>query len=115
MSPRGRRLRGPQCSSRRNGAHRWCLGAVGRAATQIARWKKTRVIASTNSDNPSNADALINTTTHDLDREVHALTEGRGADLVLDAVGGPGGGPSTASHPETRSPANRRNVVYILR
>jgi len=73
-------------------------GAVGRAATQIAHWKKARVIgASTNSDNPSKADVLINTTTHDLDREVHALTDGRGADLVLDAVGGPMFEPSLKS------------------
>ena len=65
-------------------------GAVGRAATQIARWKKALVIgASTHSDNPSRADAIINTATHDLPREVRALTSGKGADLVLDAVGGP--------------------------
>jgi NADPH2:quinone reductase len=65
-------------------------GAVGAAATQIAHWKKARVIgASTRSDNPSKADAMINTTTQDLPREVRALTSGRGADLVLDAVGGP--------------------------
>jgi NADPH:quinone reductase-like Zn-dependent oxidoreductase len=64
-------------------------GAVGSAATQIAHWKKARVIgASTKSDNPSKADALINTTTHDLTQEVRALTDGKGADLALDAVGG---------------------------
>ena len=46
-------------------------GAVGRAATQIAHWKKARVIgASTHSSNPSNADAIINTTTNDLPEEV---------------------------------------------
>ena len=65
-------------------------GAVGRAATQIARWKKARVLgSSTKSENPSGADALINTTTHDLASETRALTNGQGADLVLDAVGGP--------------------------
>src|SRR5216117_496705 len=64
-------------------------GAVGRAATQIARWKKALVIgASTHLDNPSRADAIINTATQDLPREVRALTSGKGADLVLDAVGG---------------------------
>lgn len=73
-------------------------GAVGRAATQIAHWKKARVIgASTHSDNPSNADALINTTTHDLDQEARALTDRKGADLVLDAVGGPMFEPSLKS------------------
>ncbi|HZZ17607.1 MAG TPA: zinc-binding alcohol dehydrogenase family protein [Candidatus Sulfotelmatobacter sp.] len=65
-------------------------GAVGRAATQIAHWKKTRVIgASRHSDNPSKADAVVNTATSDLAEEVRKLTEGKGVDLVLDAVGGP--------------------------
>ena len=65
-------------------------GAVGRAATQIAHWKQARVIgAATNSANPSKADAVINTTTQELDREVRALTGGKGVDLILDAVGGP--------------------------
>jgi NADPH:quinone reductase-like Zn-dependent oxidoreductase len=65
-------------------------GAVGRAATQIAHWKKARVIgASRHSDNPSKADAVINTATSDLAQEIRAITGGKGVDLVLDAVGGP--------------------------
>jgi NADPH2:quinone reductase len=65
-------------------------GAVGRAATQIAHWRKARVLgASTTSDNPSGADAIINTKTQDVGREVRALTDGTGVDLVLDTVGGP--------------------------
>ncbi len=73
-------------------------GAVGRAATQIAHWKKALVIgASTNLDNPSRADAIINTATQDLPWEVRALTSGKGADLVLDAVGGPMFEPSLKS------------------
>lgn len=64
-------------------------GAVGRAATQIAHWKKARVIgAARSSDNPSGADAIIDITKQDLVAEVRALTDGQGADLVLDAVGG---------------------------
>lgn len=64
-------------------------GAVGRAATQIAHWKQARVIgASRSSENPSGADAIIDTTTQDLAAEVKALTGGKGADLALDAVGG---------------------------
>ncbi|MCK9539267.1 quinone oxidoreductase family protein [Dokdonella sp.] len=64
-------------------------GAVGRAATQIAHWKKARVIgASRSSDNPSGADAIIDTTQQDLVAEVRALTDGKGADLALDVVGG---------------------------
>jgi NADPH:quinone reductase len=65
-------------------------GAVGRAATQIAHWKKARVIgADTNANNPSGADAIIDTAERDLPQEVRALTSGKGVDLVLDAVGGP--------------------------
>ncbi len=64
-------------------------GAVGRAATQIAHWKQARVIgASRSMDNPSGADAIIDTTRQDLSAEVKALTDGKGADLALDAVGG---------------------------
>ncbi len=65
-------------------------GAVGRAATQIAHWKQARVIgASTHDDNPSQADVLVNTQTHDLAAEARAWTGGKGADVVLDTVGGP--------------------------
>lgn len=64
-------------------------GAVGRAATQIAHWKKARVIgAARSTDNPSGADAIIDTTRQDLATEVKALTGGKGADLALDVVGG---------------------------
>ncbi|HEY2139766.1 MAG TPA: zinc-binding alcohol dehydrogenase family protein [Chthoniobacterales bacterium] len=64
-------------------------GAVGRAATQIAHWKKAHVIgAARHSDNPAKADAVVNTATDDLAQEVRSLTGGKGADLVLDAVGG---------------------------
>jgi NADPH:quinone reductase-like Zn-dependent oxidoreductase len=65
-------------------------GAVGRAATQIAHWRGARVIgASISLENPSGADALIDTTKQDLASEALNLTEGKGVDLVLDAVGGP--------------------------
>jgi NADPH:quinone reductase len=64
-------------------------GAVGRAATQIANWKKARVIgADTKSDPLPSAIAVINTKTENLPERVRALTAGRGADAVLDAVGG---------------------------
>jgi NADPH:quinone reductase len=73
-------------------------GAVGRAATQIAHWKKARVIgADVRSDNPSKADAVINATTANLSVEVRRLTSGKGADLVLDTVGGPMFEPSLKS------------------
>jgi NADPH:quinone reductase-like Zn-dependent oxidoreductase len=44
--------------------------------------------ASTHSNNPSNADAIINSTTNDLPGEVRALTSGKGVELVFDTVGG---------------------------
>jgi NADPH:quinone reductase len=73
-------------------------GAVGRAATQIAHWKGAKVIgASTSTHNPSGADAVVSTIDSELDKEVRLLTEGKGADLVLDAVGGPLFGPALRS------------------
>lgn len=65
------------------------LGAVGRAATQIAHWKKANVIGADISEKPSEADVLINTKAKDLPLEVKALTDGKGADLAIDTVGGP--------------------------
>lgn len=65
------------------------LGAVGRAATQIAHWKKAKVIGADISDKSSDVDAFVNTKNKELPVEVKALTNGKGADLVFDAVGGP--------------------------
>jgi NADPH:quinone reductase len=62
-------------------------GAVGRAATQIAQWKGARVIPAIRAKGPV-AEGTIDTQTHDIPRAVRDLTGGRGADLVLDAVGG---------------------------
>ncbi|HEX4079556.1 MAG TPA: zinc-binding alcohol dehydrogenase family protein [Rhizomicrobium sp.] len=64
-------------------------GAVGRAVTQIARWKGARVIGADIANRSSVADVFINTREKDLMSEVHAVTGGRGADLAYDAVGGP--------------------------
>jgi NADPH:quinone reductase-like Zn-dependent oxidoreductase len=64
-------------------------GAVGRAATQIANWRKARVLAAVRSSNPvPGASAAINTTTEDLRARVFELTENKGADVVFDTVGG---------------------------
>jgi NADPH:quinone reductase len=63
-------------------------GAVGRAATQIAHWRGARVIGACRSvGSPSEADAMLDAACAEFDKEVRALTEGRGADLVLDTVG----------------------------
>jgi NADPH2:quinone reductase len=65
------------------------LGAVGRAAIQIAHWRKARVIGADIFDKASEADAFVNAKSKDLPVEVKALTDGKCVDLVLDAVGGP--------------------------
>jgi NADPH:quinone reductase len=63
-------------------------GAVGRAATQIAHWKGARVIGvCRNTAGATEADALVDIACGELDKEVRALTGGKGADLVLDTVG----------------------------
>ena len=65
-------------------------GAVGQAATQIANWKRARVIgADTRSDPIPGTDSVVNTKTEDLRERVLELTAGRGVDAVFDAVGGP--------------------------
>jgi len=65
-------------------------GAVGQAATQIANWKKARVLgAGRGSAAIPGAAAVIDTTGEDLRARVLALTDGRGADVVFDTVGGP--------------------------
>lgn len=64
-------------------------GAVGRAAIQIARWRKARVIGADRHDAASDADAFVNVQSKDLPVEVMAWTDGKGVDLVLDTVGGP--------------------------
>lgn len=63
-------------------------GAVGQAATQIARWKMARVIGAVISGESPGADAVVNTKSQDLAATVKALTDGKGADVVLDTVGG---------------------------
>jgi NADPH:quinone reductase len=65
-------------------------GAVGQAATQIANWKKARVIgADTSSDPIPGTESVVNTKTEDLRERVLELTSGRGVDAVLNTVGGP--------------------------
>jgi NADPH:quinone reductase len=65
-------------------------GAVGQAATQIANWKKARVIgADTKSDPIPGTQAVVNTRSEDLRERVLELTAGKGVDAVFDTVGGP--------------------------
>ena len=63
-------------------------GQVGQAATAIARWRgATPIVASRR--RPAGATHFIDTSSSDLREAVLELTDGRGADMVLDAVGGP--------------------------
>jgi len=64
-------------------------GAVGQAATQIANWRKARVLGAARTSNPiPDVAAVINTTTEDVRERIFELTKGKGADAVFDTVGG---------------------------
>jgi NADPH:quinone reductase-like Zn-dependent oxidoreductase len=65
-------------------------GAVGQAATQIANWKKARVIgADITSDPIPGTEAVVNTKSEDLRQRVLELTAGKGVNAVFNTVGGP--------------------------
>ncbi len=61
------------------------LGAVGRAASQIAHWRGAKVLGADRSD----AAAVLNTSDPTWVDQVREFGGGRGVDLVLDTVGGP--------------------------
>jgi NADPH2:quinone reductase len=64
-------------------------GMVGQAATQIASWKGARVIGATLGGEPvAGAAAVIDSSKGDLRERVFELTNGKGADMVFDTVGG---------------------------
>jgi NADPH:quinone reductase len=64
-------------------------GAVGQAATQIAKWKGARVLGADRRPDPiPGADIVIDTTASDLRERVMEVTGGIGVDVVLDTVGG---------------------------
>jgi NADPH:quinone reductase len=70
-------------------------GGVGLVAIQIAKAAGARVIGTVSSDakiaiaKQYGADEVINYETHDFSKEVMRLTDGKGVDLNLDAVGKP--------------------------
>jgi NADPH:quinone reductase len=83
-------------------------GAVGQAATQIANWKKARVIGAGITSGPiPGAESVVNTTIGDLRERVFELTAGKGVDVVFDTVGGP------MFEPALRSLAFRGRHVVI--
>ena len=70
-------------------------GGVGSAAVMIARWKSARVIGAIKDESEraraerAGVGVVVDTSRESLTDAVLAATDGRGADLVLDAVGGP--------------------------
>jgi len=70
-------------------------GGVGLAAVQLAKAAGARVIGTVSSDSKTalvkdfGADAVINYASHDFAAEAMKLTNNRGVDLILDAVGEP--------------------------
>jgi NADPH:quinone reductase len=70
-------------------------GGVGIVAVQLAKAAGARVIGTVSSDSKTNlvreygAEAVINYATQDFAEEVMKLTDGKGVDLILDAVGKP--------------------------
>jgi NADPH:quinone reductase-like Zn-dependent oxidoreductase len=65
-------------------------GAVGQAATQIANWKGARALGVTRgTERVPGAAAVIDSQQGNLREQVFALTDGNGANVVFDTVGGP--------------------------
>jgi NADPH2:quinone reductase len=70
-------------------------GGVGSAAMQIAKWKGARVLGTIRRESDreqaekTNADVIINLEGQDLGEAVRAATDGKGANVILDTVGGP--------------------------
>jgi NADPH:quinone reductase-like Zn-dependent oxidoreductase len=62
-------------------------GMVGQAATAIARWRGAEVIVA-GRRRPDGDQQFVDINSTDIREAVHELTDGRGADLVLDTVGG---------------------------
>lgn len=62
-------------------------GAVGRAAAQLAHWRKAFVIGADITDAANDVDVFINLKHSDLQAETQVATQGEGVDLVLDTVG----------------------------
>lgn len=62
-------------------------GMVGQAATAIARWRGAEPVIA-DRRKPDGAEHFIDTRSSDIRKAVLELTDGRGADAVLDTVGG---------------------------
>jgi NADPH:quinone reductase-like Zn-dependent oxidoreductase len=88
-------------------------GGVGGAVAQIARRIGARVIGATRGPPPkdspiaASAEALIDLTAEDLDKGIARLTDGKGAAVIFDCVGGP------LFEPAVKGLAHRGRLVCI--
>ncbi len=88
-------------------------GGIGIASIEIAKALGARVIACASSDDKlaacreHGADAVINYATDDLRARIKELTDGRGADVIVDPVGGP------FTEPALRSIAWRGRLLVV--
>jgi len=88
-------------------------GGIGIASIEIAKALGARVIACASSDDKlaacreHGADAVINYTTADLRARIKELTDGCGADVIVDPVGGP------FTEPALRSIAWRGRLLVV--
>ena len=105
-------------------------GGVGQAALQICTWRGARVIGTASASKHERLRAAgvahcIDYTTQDFEAEVARITDGKGVDIVLDAVGGKSFAKSYRSlAPLGRlfafgasgfAPSGKRNFVAVLR
>ncbi len=105
-------------------------GGVGLAALQIARWKGAIVYATASSSKHERLRAAgvthcIDYRTQDFEEEIRKLTNGRGVDVILDAVGGKSFRKSYRSLSalgrlflfgvSSFAPGKKRNIVAALR
>jgi len=88
-------------------------GGVGLAAVEIGKALGARVIACASSEEKlavcreHGADATINYASEDLRERIRALTDGKGVDMIYDAVGGP------YTEPAFRSIAWRGRLLVV--
>src|SRR5438270_4636985 len=88
-------------------------GGVGLAAIEIGKALGARVVACASSEDKltvcreHGADATINYAADDLRERVKSITDGRGVDVVYDAVGGP------YTEPALRSLASRGRLLVV--
>jgi NADPH:quinone reductase-like Zn-dependent oxidoreductase len=102
-------------------------GGVGSAAVRIARWKGARVIGAIKDGSERETaqrvgvEVIVDTSREAVSEATMAATDGRGVDLILDAVGGPLFEPSLNSLGEkgrmvviTTTPGERRVSFDLL-